>query len=126
MKATAVLYVPNAGEALAFWVSRMGAEVTVEVPHGEETGFAILSLGGAEIMLQSYASAAEDAPAFAAFAQESRAALFVEVEDFEDVARRLCGYEIALPQRDTFYRMREIGVYAPGGHLVVFGARLAG
>lgn len=124
MKATAVLYVPSIEEALTFWVDRIGAQVTVQVPEGDKIGFAILDLSGAEIMLQSYASAATDAPAFAAFAQQSRTALFIEVSDFEVIKTRLQGYEIALPQRDTFYGMREIGVYAPGGHLIAFAARI--
>jgi hypothetical protein len=47
------------------------------------------------------------------------------VSDFADVVKRLAGYPIALPERTTFYGMREIGVLAPGGHVVVFAAALA-
>jgi uncharacterized glyoxalase superfamily protein PhnB len=33
------------------------------------------------------------------------------------------GYPIALPERTTFYGMREIGVIDPAGHTVIFAAR---
>jgi len=49
--------------------------------------------------------------------------IFVEVDDFADVLRRLEGYPITMGERTTFYGMREIGVHEPGGHIVVFAAR---
>jgi hypothetical protein len=49
--------------------------------------------------------------------------MFVEVEDFDDVKRRLDGYPIVMPERMTFYGMREIGVAEPNGHTVVFAAK---
>ena len=51
--------------------------------------------------------------------------LFIEVEDFADILKRLEGYPIALSDRTTFYGMREIGVREPSGHVVVFAARPA-
>jgi hypothetical protein len=39
------------------------------------------------------------------------------------VLTRLNGYPVALPERTTFYGMREIGVFEPGGHTVIFAAR---
>jgi len=123
MKITAVLYVPSIEESLKFWVDRLGFEKTVEVPEGNEIGFAILVRDGAEVMLQSYASAATDSEAAAAFAKSCRTALFIEVGDFEEFVRRLEGYPVEMPVRDTFYGMREIGVKAPGEHIVVFAAR---
>ena len=51
--------------------------------------------------------------------------LFIEVDDFADVRRRLDGYPIRMPERKTFYGMVEIGVKDPGGHFVVFAARAA-
>jgi len=47
-------------------------------------------------------------------------ALFIEVDDFEDVLERLKGYPITMEERTTFYGTREIGVNEPGGHAVVF------
>jgi uncharacterized glyoxalase superfamily protein PhnB len=122
MKISAVLFVPSVEEGLSFWVDRLGFNKTVEVPEGESIGFAILERDGAEVMLQSYASADKDSEASGRFARSSRTALFVEVPDFGDALKRLAGYPVEMPVRDTFYGMREFGVLAPGGHLIVLAA----
>jgi catechol 2,3-dioxygenase-like lactoylglutathione lyase family enzyme len=123
MKITAVLLVEEIEKSLPFWVERMGFEKTVEVPEGDRIGFVILVRDGAELMLQTMESARKDAPQFVPKAGTSVAALFIEVDDFADTVRRLDGYAIALPERTTFYGMREIGVVEPGGHTVIFAAR---
>ena len=122
MKITPVLIVDKVEPSLEFWVGRMGFEKTVDVPGEDGLSFAILVKDGAELMLQSKSSVLKDEPKFA---NQSRSALFVEVDDFEDVKRRLEGYSIAMPERTTFYGMREIGVFEPGGHTVVFAAKTA-
>ena len=122
MRISAVLFVPSVEDCLQFWVGRLGFEKTVEVPEGDSLGFVILQNDGAEVMLQSYASAAKDSPASAEFARSCRTALFIEVADFPETLRRLEGYPVEMPVRDTFYGLREIGVKSPGGHLVVFAA----
>jgi hypothetical protein len=123
MKITSVLLVDEIEKSLPFWVKRMGFEKTVEVPEGERLGFVILVRHGAELMLQTIASGRKDAPVFVPEGVASRASLFIEVEDFADVVKRLEGYPIALPERTTFYGMREIGVIEPGGHNAIFAAR---
>lgn len=122
MKITSVLIVESVERSLEFWVGRMGFEKTVEVPEGDKLGFAILVKDGAELMLQSLASVQKDEPKFA---KPGHAALFVEVEDFADTQKRLEGYPIEMPERVTFYGMREVGVFEPGGHTVVFAAKTA-
>lgn len=123
MKITAVLIVEEIEKSLPFWLDRMGFEKTVEVPEGDRLGFVILVRDGAELMLQSVESVRKDAPQFVP--KSSGTALFIEVDDFEDVRKRLAGYPVALEERVTFYGMREIGVFEPGGHTVVFAARTA-
>jgi len=123
MKITAVLLVDELEKSLPFWVERMGFEKTIDVPDGDRLSFAILVRDGAEVMLQTIASARKDAPVFVPQGPASRASLFIEVEDFADVLKRLEGYPIALADRTTFYGMREIGVIEPGGHNVIFAAR---
>jgi len=122
MKITAVLIVEEIEKSLPFWIDRMGFAKTVEVPE-DRLGFVILVREGAELMLQTVASVRKDAPQFAPQAHSSSVGLFIEVEDFADVLKRLEGYQIALPERVTFYGMREIGVHEPSGHTVVFAAR---
>jgi hypothetical protein len=101
----------------------MGFEKTVAVPEGDRLGFAILVRDGAELMLQSRESVLRDAPQLASKDSPAGMSLFIEVEDFGDVLQRLEGYPAALAERTTFYGMREIGVFEPGGHTVVFAAR---
>ncbi|HEY1219075.1 MAG: ribose 5-phosphate isomerase A [Bryobacteraceae bacterium] len=125
MKITAAL-MPEAIEAcLPFWVDRMGFAKTVEVPEGDRLGFVILARDGAELMLQTVESVRQDLAAFAPDGPPRGTGLFIEVGDFADVVERLAGYPIALAERTTFYGMREIGVFAPGGHVVVFAAPIA-
>jgi uncharacterized glyoxalase superfamily protein PhnB len=123
MKLTPVLIVEEIEKSLPFWIDRMGFQKTVDVPDGDRLGFAILARGGAEVMFQTLASARKDEPRFAQDGSSRVTSLFVEVDDFGDVCRRLDGYPIAMPERTTFYGMREVGVFEPSGHIVVFAAR---
>lgn len=121
MKVTAVLMMERIEESVQFWTGKAGFDLTVSVPHGNAMGFAILQNGAAEVMLQSYASAAEDVPSLVEYSRASKCSLFVEVEDFDDMVRRIEGSPVAFPVRKTPYGMTEIAVFEPGGHLVVFG-----
>lgn len=125
MKLTPVLMVEEIEKSLPFWVDRMGFTKTVDVPEGDKLGFVILAREGAEVMMQSIASVRKDEPKFAPTGDGQRVGLFIEVEDFADVLRRLDGYPIAMAERKTFYGMREIGVHEPGGHIVVFAAKVS-
>ena len=123
MKITAVLMVESVEKSLPFWVDRMGFTKTVDVPEGNAIGFAILVRDGAELMLQSVESVRKDAPQLAPQGASYNVGLFIDVDDFADILKRLDGYPIALPERTTFYGMREIGVREPSGHIVIFAAR---
>jgi hypothetical protein len=123
MKITPVLMVEEIEKSLPFWIDRMGFAKTVDVPEGDRLGFVILVRDGAEIMLQSIESVRKDSPQFVPQGDSYNVGLFVEVEDFADVLKRLEGHLTALPERTTFYGMREIGVREPSGHIVVFAAR---
>ena len=124
MKITPVLLVDTIESSLPFWTERIGFEKIVEVPDGERLGFVILMREGAELMLQTMESVRKDEPKFADGTGSRVTSLFIEVNDFEDVLRRLRGYPIAMEERTTFYGMREIGVFDPGGHIVMFAKRL--
>ena len=124
MKLTPVLIVEAVETSLPFWVDRMGFTKTVEVPEEKTIGFVILVREGAEVMLQSIASVRKDTPALAPAGDGTKGCgMFIEVDDFEDIRRRLEGYPVALTERVTFYGMREIGVSEPSGHTVVFAAK---
>jgi len=110
--------------SLTFWVDRMGFTKVMDMPDGDKIGFAILVHSGAELMIQTLASVRKDEPKFAPDAIPAKAStLFIEVDDFADVKKRLEGYPILMPERVTFYGMREIGVIEPGGHSVIFAVK---
>ncbi len=124
MKITSVLVVDEIEKALPFWVDRLGFEKVAEVPEEDRIGFVMLVRDGAELMLQTEASVAKDAPQFAsAKSIGTRASLFLEVDDFADTVRRLNDYPIAMPERTTFYGMREIGVFDPNGNVIIFAVK---
>jgi hypothetical protein len=45
------------------------------------------------------------------------------VESFSDALERVKGADVLVPERTTFYGMREIWVREPGGNVVGFAAR---
>ncbi len=123
MKITPVLIVEEIEKSLPFWVERLGFEEIVRVPDGERIGFIMLQRQGAELMMQTAASVSKDEPKFAPRANMPVASLFIEVDDLREVAGQLEGYPIAMPERTTFYGMREIGVFEPSGNIVVFACK---
>jgi hypothetical protein len=122
MKITPVLYMDRIEPSLEVWVDRLGFDKTVEVPGGDALAFVILKHGEAELMLQTRASLAADLPALAEYARPV-CGVFIEVDDFADLLRRVDGMEVVVPVRTTFYGMQEIVVREPGGNLVCFAAR---
>ncbi len=125
-KLTPVLFVDEIEPCLEFW-RRFGFDKTVEVPEGDRLGFVILAKDGVEVMYQSRASLRKDVPALAL--TPSSTALYVEVDDLDEVARRLARapvVPIAIDRRKTFYGAEEIGVRDPAGNLVTFAVQAAG
>jgi len=114
-----ILVVDSIEACLPFWVDRLGFSVTVEVPHGDRLGFVILARGDVTLEMQTRASVADDVPALAPVA--GVATVYIPVEDLAAVQAMLAGYEaVVVPERDTFYGMRETIVRDPGGHFVFF------
>lgn len=106
--------------ALPFYRDRLGFEVQVTVPLREgapELGFVILQRDAVEIMLQTRASVRGDVPSLAD--EPNRATLYVEVADIAAIEKTLAGCEIVVPRRRTFYGADEVGVRAPGGHVLL-------
>lgn len=123
MKITPVLYMDRVEPSLEVWVDRLGFTKTVEVPGGDGLlSFVIVQQGDAELMLQTRASLVADLPAAAEYAHPV-CGIFVEVEDFADLLRRVEGLPVVMPVRTTFYGMQEIVVREPGGNLICFAAR---
>lgn len=122
-KLTPVLFVDAIEPCLPFWCDRLGFARTVEVPHGERLGFVILSGAGAELMLQTWESLADDLPGIASRGSGDSVSLFVEVEELHRVIEALRGTEVLTGPRDTWYGTREIVVRDPAGVVVVLAER---
>lgn len=122
MKITPILLVEEIEPSLKFWVDQLGFAKTVEVPEGDKLGFVILEKSGTEVMLQSRASVMKDAGPAADAMLALGAALYIEVDDFADALERVKGAEVLVPERTTFYGMREIFVREPGRHILGFAS----
>jgi uncharacterized glyoxalase superfamily protein PhnB len=125
MKITPILIVDEIEPSLDFWVGKLGFEKTVEVPEGDKLGFVILQKEGAEVMLQSRASIKKDAGQAAEAILTAGSNLYIEVDNFGDALERVKGAEVVVPERTTFYGMREIWVREPGRNVLGFAARTA-
>ncbi len=122
---TPVLLVNSIETALSFWVDLLGWQKTVEVPDGDKLSFVILVNENLELMLQTIESARRDQPALAGDSPAYRTSLFIEVTDWDDVLRRVSTYEVTMPERETFYGMREIGILDPDRNIIIFAQRVA-
>ncbi|MGD2136536.1 MAG: hypothetical protein PVF27_10260 [Gemmatimonadales bacterium] len=124
---TPVLLVEAVEPCLAFWEERLGFERTIEVPHGEQIGFAAVERGNVGVMYQSRASVAADVPHLAQGSfDRGGVGLFIEVASLDAVLPALEGIEVVVPERTTFYGAREIFVRAPCGTLVGFAEMTQG
>ena len=124
MKITPVLVVDEIEPSLKFWVGQLGFEKTVEVPDGDKLGFVILQKEGTEVMLQTRASIKKDAGPAADAVLTSGSNLYIEVDNFAEALERVKGAEVLVPERTTFYGMRDIWVREPGRHVLGFAARM--
>ena len=124
MKITPILFVDAIEPSLEFWVGRLKFEKIAEVPEGNKLGFVILKKGDSELMLQTRESIKKDAGAASSAVLSMTSALYIEVDNFIEAVERIKGAEVLVPQRDTFYGMREIYVREPEGQIVGFAARI--
>jgi hypothetical protein len=124
-KITPIIYVDAVEPCLKLWVDRLGFVKTAEVPEdnkpGNRLGFVILVKSPIELMLQTRKGADADDPSLVAYHQAG-ANLYIEVANFPDLLRRIDGYPVVVPTRDTFYGMREISIKEPGGNIITFAA----
>jgi uncharacterized glyoxalase superfamily protein PhnB len=120
-KITPVLLVNQIEPVLPLWIDRLGFSKTVEVPDGETLAFVAFQKESAEVMYQTYASVAKDAPpAMADAAGKGPTYLYLEVDDLDAVLAALKGTPKVMPERTTFYGMREFAVRDPAGHFITF------
>jgi len=119
-KLTPILFVDRIEPVLPFWTEHLGFIKTVEVPEGSHLGFVILQQGNVEVMYQTYASVEQDMPAISADVRKGPTFLYIEVENLDALKPGLKSAEVYMPERNTFYGAREIGVRDPAGHFLTF------
>jgi uncharacterized glyoxalase superfamily protein PhnB len=118
---TPVLIVDAVEPCIRFWVDRLGFAVTNEVPGPDgKLIFASVQLGTVEIMYQTRASVVEEQPGVARDLMGHSVALFITVDDLDQVEKSLSGAPVVKPRHDTFYGSTEIYVKEPGGNTVGF------
>jgi uncharacterized glyoxalase superfamily protein PhnB len=123
-----ILVVDAIEPSIPFWVDRLGFEkaagVPIDGPDGDgPLGFAMFTSGDLTVMYQTRESIGSDLPALLGAESHSQI-LFVMVDDLDDVIGRIEGADVIVPERTTFYGMREIGVREPGGHAIVFAQQI--
>jgi uncharacterized glyoxalase superfamily protein PhnB len=119
-KITALLLVDEVESCVKFWKERLGFDVAIEVPEGDRIGFVSLQKAGVELMYQSYASVEKDSSFLAQGYAKGPTFLYIEVDSLEDVIAATKGATVVMPERQTFYGAREIGVKDPAGHVLTF------
>jgi hypothetical protein len=116
-KTTPLLVVEAIEPCLDHFCARLGYTLGPQVPHGERLGFVILAKGDVELMLQTFASAADDLPALVPLLRARPMALYHDVDDLEAVARALPAASILVGPRTTNYGAREIFATDPAGFI---------
>lgn len=124
-KLTPVLLVDSIPPCLPFWTDRLGFTNVAEVPGPDgQPQFVILVGDGIEIMYQTWAATAADAPGLVAAPRGHAIALFLEVGDLDTIDRALAGIPRLVERHTTFYGMDEFSVREPGGSVVTFAMKV--
>ena len=118
-KLAPVLIVDRIEPLLPLW-DALGFQRTAEVPHGDALAFVILARDGIEIMYQTRASVGADEPQVLGGANPlGAAALFIEVDDVDAMARALpAGTDVVNARRTTFYGSTETIFRDGAGNLI--------
>lgn len=118
---TPVIIADAVEPGVAFWTDRFGFKVTNQVPGPDgKLIFASVEKDGIELMYQTRASVIEDQPASAADLDGHSVALFITVDDLDEVERAVAGAPVVKARHETFYGSTEIYVREPAGNTVGF------
>lgn len=118
---TPVIIADAVEPGVAFWTDRFGFKVTNQVPGPDgKLIFASVEKDGIELMYQTRASVIEDQPASADDLDGHSVALFITVDDLDEVERAVAGAPVVKARHETFYGSTEIYVREPAGNTVGF------
>lgn len=131
------LMTENVNEAVAFYRDHLGFRFVMGMPWESEAPitenpdatplqWAMVTLDEVSVMFQARASIAEDYPPLGEAAVGASAALYLEVESLDVLLQRLNdGAEVVVPERVTFYGMREVWIRDNSGYLLVLAEKAA-
>jgi uncharacterized glyoxalase superfamily protein PhnB len=104
------------------------SESLVTKPDGEPPlQWAMIQRNGVNLMFQARPSFAEEYPRLAQAEIGISGSLYLEVEDLDQLLAQLDGRaEVAMPERVTFYGMREIWIRDNNGYLLVLAEKANG
>ncbi len=99
---------------------QVAAEYSAKTP----LQWAMLGRNGAMLMLQERSSIAGDYSPFAEMPVAASAAFYLEVEDLEKLLAGLgSDVEIVVPERTTFYGMREVWIHDNNGYVITLAQK---
>jgi len=97
----------------------------VENPDATPLQWGMVGLDGANLMFQARDSIAGDYAPLGDVAVGASAALYLEVEALDALLERVDGKaEVVLPERTTFYGMREVWIRDNNGYLLVLAEKV--
>jgi uncharacterized glyoxalase superfamily protein PhnB len=111
-----MIHVPDVGAAVA-WYQAIGFTLGASADDGEDTTWALMSLGGSELMFSAGGQAS---------AQPRREVdLYVHTDNVDDVYRQLKErVEVVEAVHDTFYGMREFIIRDLNRFWITFGQEI--
>lgn len=118
---TPVMVVEAVEPCIAFWTDRLGFVIEHAVPGPDgRLLFASARAGDIEVMYQTRASVAAERPNDVEDLTGHSTALYITVNDLDEVERAMAGAPVVLTRHQTFYGTTEFYVRDPAGHMVGF------
>jgi uncharacterized glyoxalase superfamily protein PhnB len=118
---TPVMVVDAVEPCIAFWTERLGFALENAVPGPDgRLLFASARSGDIEVMYQTRASVAAERPHDVDDVTGHSTALYLTVENLDEVERAVAGAPVVAPRHETFYGVTELYVREPAGHVVGF------
>jgi len=118
-RAAPVLFVDRVEPTRDFFKAA-GFLVTVEVPDGDATGFALLERDGVQVMVETRGNANEGQALREITRGSKSAVVFIEVDNLDLVITALAKEPALVERHKTFYGADEISFREPGGNVITF------
>jgi uncharacterized glyoxalase superfamily protein PhnB len=126
VNATITFYCERLGFSMQMGLPFDTEQPVSELSDGTPLQFAMLERHGAMLMLQHRQSLAEECDLFADMPIAASATYYLEVESLDELLAGLGeGVETVLPERVTFYGMREMWIRDNNGYVVTLAQKNA-